>query len=169
MKQRSETNVWDVENQGVGASMAPIDEGRASVSSEESEAAIDDRGTDQAQAAQILLAIRDAAFDSSDEKLALALGRSSDEIAEWLDGKGNIDSDGLIKAGRLPRRVVSRPNRPGIRNSTILPWKTLSMNPGKIQSRVRNYRFDHQLEMKRVRAKDYTCLKESLGSRLCFH
>jgi hypothetical protein len=101
MKQRSETNVWDLKNQGGGASMAPIDEGRASISSEESEAAIDDRGTDQAEAAQIVLAIRDAAFDSSYEKIALALGRSSDEIAEWLEGKGNIDSDALIKARAL--------------------------------------------------------------------
>ena len=37
----------------------------------------------------------------SDEKLAIALGRSSEEIAEWLNGEGKIDSDALMKAKAL--------------------------------------------------------------------
>jgi hypothetical protein len=81
--------------------MAPIEDGRASVSDVDSELAIDDQGTDQFEAAQILLRIREEAFDSSDEKLAIALGRSKDEIAEWINGEGNIDSDALMKARAL--------------------------------------------------------------------
>ena len=81
--------------------MAPIDKGKALVSPEVSESAIDDRATNQSEAAQILLAIRDSVFDSNDEKLALALGRPSAEIAEWLNGEGNIDSDALLKAKAL--------------------------------------------------------------------
>jgi len=90
----------DDKNRG-GASMAPIDKGRASVSPEVSEPATDDRLTYQIEAAQILLAIRDSAFDSNDQKLALALGRSSEEIAEWLNAEGNIDSEALQKAKAL--------------------------------------------------------------------
>jgi hypothetical protein len=45
--------------------------------------------------------IRDDAFDSSDEKLAIALGRSSEEIKAWIDGDEKIDSDALIKARAL--------------------------------------------------------------------
>jgi hypothetical protein len=44
---------------------------------------IDDHGTDQVEALNILTHIRDAAFDSSDEKLALALGRPTEEIEAW--------------------------------------------------------------------------------------
>lgn len=82
-----------------GASMAPVHDGRASVSGEESEPAI--QGTDQAEAAGILREIRDAAFDSSDEKLAVALGRSSEEITGWLNDDEKVDSDALIKARAL--------------------------------------------------------------------
>jgi hypothetical protein len=89
-----------LENRGGGASMAPVHD-RASVSGEESEPAIDDQGTDQAEAAAILREIRDAAFESSDEKLALALGRSSEEIKGWLNGEDKVDSDALIKARAL--------------------------------------------------------------------
>jgi hypothetical protein len=89
-----------LDDQGGGASMAPVHNG-TSVSGEESEAAIDDQGTDQAGATEILREIRDAAFESSDEKLALALGRSSAEITGWLNGEEKVDSDALIKARAL--------------------------------------------------------------------
>lgn len=100
MKYQDERKMSDDKNRGTGASMAPIDKGEALVSPDP-EPAIDNRGADQSQAAQILLAIRDSAFDSNDEKLALALSRSSDEIAEWLNGEGKIDSDALLKAKAL--------------------------------------------------------------------
>jgi hypothetical protein len=45
--------------------------------------------------------IRDEAFDSSDEKLALALGRPVDEIHAWKRGEQTIDSDVLMKARAL--------------------------------------------------------------------
>ena len=100
MKQHSEGNVSSQENRERAASMAPIDDGRALVATD-SEPTIDDLGTDQSEAVEILQEIRDAAFDSSDEKLALALGRSTEEITAWLSGKGRIDSDALMKARAL--------------------------------------------------------------------
>lgn len=71
--------------------------------SETTEAApeIDDQGTDQETAAAILTSIRDKAFDSSDEKLALALGRPPEEITAWIDGSEIIDGDVLLKARNL--------------------------------------------------------------------
>src|SRR5258705_13992957 len=104
MKQQSES-MLDLKNRERAASMATIQDGLASVENEDSKPAIDDRGTNQSEAAQILQGIRDAAFDSSDEKLAIALGRASYEIAEWLNGEGNIDSDALM-ALVLPRRKL---------------------------------------------------------------
>jgi len=62
---------------------------------------IDDQGTDQIEAANILRNIRDSAFDSSDEKLALALGRPAEEINEWTSGSGIIDGDVVLKARTL--------------------------------------------------------------------
>ncbi|HJX90837.1 MAG TPA: hypothetical protein VJ372_10090 [Pyrinomonadaceae bacterium] len=91
------------ESQGRGASMGRIDEGAAASSDENSERRIDDRGTNQSEAARVLLRIRDELFDSSDERLALALGRSYEEIAEWLNGEGTIDGDALMKVRALAR------------------------------------------------------------------
>jgi len=62
---------------------------------------IDDQGTDQSEAANILRRIRDAAFESSDEKLALALGRPTDEIETLTTGSGVIDGDVVMKARQL--------------------------------------------------------------------
>ena len=62
---------------------------------------IDDQGTDQAEASHILQKIRDTAFESSDEKLALALGRPTEEIEEWTSGSGIIDGDVVMKARGL--------------------------------------------------------------------
>ncbi|HEV7681431.1 MAG TPA: hypothetical protein VGO68_04870 [Pyrinomonadaceae bacterium] len=62
---------------------------------------LDDHGTNQAEAAHILKAIRDFAFDASDEKLALALGRPTEEIALWANGDGLIDGDVVMKARAL--------------------------------------------------------------------
>jgi len=62
---------------------------------------IDDQGTDQHKAAEILKSVRDAAFDASDEKLALALGRPTEEIEAWTSGAGDIDGDVVMKARTL--------------------------------------------------------------------
>lgn len=82
-----------------GASMASIEAGKPVIGSETH--AIDDLGTDQSEASQILRSIRDNAFDSSNEKLALALGKSVEEIEQWTSGTGFIDGDGLMKARAL--------------------------------------------------------------------
>jgi hypothetical protein len=62
---------------------------------------IDDHGTDQIAALNILTHIRDAAFESSDEKLALALGRPTEEIEAWTRGAEIIDGDVILKARGL--------------------------------------------------------------------
>lgn len=62
---------------------------------------LDDHGTDQAQASQILQEIRDSAFGASNEKLAIALGRPTEEIEQWTNGDGLIDGDVVLKARAL--------------------------------------------------------------------
>lgn len=59
---------------------------------------VDDRGTNQERAAKILLKLRDRAFESSDEKLAVALGRPVEEVAGWNSGLEVIDDDVVMKA-----------------------------------------------------------------------
>jgi hypothetical protein len=83
------------------ASMARIENGKAILAQEKAQPAIDDKGTDQIEASQILKNIRDNAFDASDEKLALALGRPREEIEQWTIGNGTIDGDVIMKARAL--------------------------------------------------------------------
>lgn len=59
---------------------------------------VDDRGTGQEQAAAILLKLRDRAFEASDEKLAVALGRPVAEVVGWNSGSELIDDDAVMKA-----------------------------------------------------------------------
>ena len=59
---------------------------------------VDDRGTGQKQASRILTNLRDRAFQSDDEKLALALGRPASEVAAWQSGAELIDDDVIMKA-----------------------------------------------------------------------
>ena len=73
----------------------------ADLSENDSALQVDDRGTDQAGASEILKHIRDGAFESSDEKLALALGRPTEEIEGWTHGGGSIDGDVVMKARAL--------------------------------------------------------------------
>ena len=83
--------------------MGRVDEGEAAISDDSSEHQIDDRGTDQSEAASVLKRVRDELFEASDEKLALALGRTSDEIGEWLNGEATIDGDAFMKVRALER------------------------------------------------------------------
>ncbi|MDX6576614.1 MAG: hypothetical protein QOE96_2567 [Blastocatellia bacterium] len=80
---------------------APAQSSRSSNGSRTENIVVDDQGTNQHEAAHIIKNIRDAAFDSSDEKLALALGRPVEEIEAWSRGSEIIDGDGLIKARAL--------------------------------------------------------------------
>ena len=59
---------------------------------------VDDRGTTQQKAAKILRNLRDRAFEASDEKLALALGRPLEEVSAWNAGSEIIDDDVVMKA-----------------------------------------------------------------------
>ena len=59
---------------------------------------VDDRGTGQKAAVKILRNLRDRAFESSDEKLALALGRQVEEVTGWNSGNLLIDDDVVMKA-----------------------------------------------------------------------
>ena len=59
---------------------------------------VDDRGTGQEEAARMLLNLRDRAFDASDEKLAVALGRPVEEVAGWSAAHQLIDDDVVMKA-----------------------------------------------------------------------
>jgi uncharacterized protein HemX len=59
---------------------------------------VDDQGTDQNEAARLLKNLRDRAFQASDERLALALGRPTDEVRGWNTGQDVIDDDVIMKA-----------------------------------------------------------------------
>ncbi len=84
-----------------GASMSPIQDRKAATAQSEVEPEIDDQGTNQAEASHILTEIRDTAFEASNEKLALALGRPTEEIEQWTNGSGPIDGDVVMKARTL--------------------------------------------------------------------
>ena len=64
---------------------------------------VDDRGTGQRKAARMLRNLRDLAFEASDEKLALALGRPVEEVTAWNVGHELIDDDVVMKARGIAR------------------------------------------------------------------
>ncbi len=64
----------------------------------ESGGAIDDRGTSQSEGRALLKSLRDNGFDSSDEKLAVALGRPVEEVSAWTGGAEVVDDDVIMKA-----------------------------------------------------------------------
>ncbi|HEX3143165.1 MAG TPA: hypothetical protein VHQ64_04285 [Pyrinomonadaceae bacterium] len=83
------------------SSMAPPENAGSRSSETERTEPIDDQGTGQNEASEILKSIRDDAFESSNERLALALGRPAEEIDAWLSGTETIDGDVLMKARNL--------------------------------------------------------------------
>lgn len=62
------------------------------------EEVVDDRGTDQTGGRALLKLLRDRGFDTSDEKLALALGRPVEEVQAWMEGVELVDDDVIMKA-----------------------------------------------------------------------
>lgn len=95
MEQTAHLTEDELASSSHAASMAPIKDGQAVI---DDSPEIDDQGTDQDEAAQLLRKLRDNAFEGSDEKLALALGRPIEEIRSWLAGDETIDGDVLLKA-----------------------------------------------------------------------
>jgi hypothetical protein len=59
---------------------------------------VDDRGTNESEGRAILKRLRDRGFEGSDEKLALALGRPTDEVEGWTSGAAPVDDDVIMKA-----------------------------------------------------------------------
>jgi hypothetical protein len=88
-------------NRSNGSAMSQDSIGMSGNGNEKDNLIIDDQGTDQFEASHILKKIRDTAFESSDEKLALALGRPAEEIEAWTNGSGIIDGDVVMKARGL--------------------------------------------------------------------
>ena len=59
---------------------------------------VDDKGTDQDEAQNMLKALRDQGFDGSDEKFAVALGRTIEQVQAMIGGTETIDDDVVMKA-----------------------------------------------------------------------
>jgi hypothetical protein len=59
---------------------------------------VDDQGTDQEEAKTMLTKLRDAGFEADDEKLAVALGRTIDQVQAMISGAETIDDDVVMKA-----------------------------------------------------------------------
>ncbi|HEX8129710.1 MAG TPA: hypothetical protein VF527_11470 [Pyrinomonadaceae bacterium] len=67
---------------------------------EKNEQAVDDRGTSEAGGREILKRLRDAGFESDDERLAVALGRPVEVVQGWMTGSADepVDDDIVMKA-----------------------------------------------------------------------
>ena len=59
---------------------------------------VDDKGTGQEEAQHMLEALRDQGFESDNEKLAKALGRTIEQVDAMINGKETIDDDVVMKA-----------------------------------------------------------------------
>jgi hypothetical protein len=59
---------------------------------------VDDKGTDQEQAQGMLTTLRDQGFDGDNQKLAIALGRSEEQVQNMISGAETIDDDIVMKA-----------------------------------------------------------------------
>jgi hypothetical protein len=68
-----------------------------------SDQAVDDRGTNQSEGRALIKRLRDQGFDQSDEKLAVALGRPIEEVEAWTNGNEPVDDDVVMKARGIAR------------------------------------------------------------------
>ena len=59
---------------------------------------VDDKGTDQEEARGILTTLRDQGFDGDNAKLAIALGRSEEQVNAMIAEAETIDDDVVMKA-----------------------------------------------------------------------
>ncbi len=74
-----------------------MNEGNESIM-DSNEQLVDDRGTNQTEGRALLKRLRDQGFESSDEKLAVALGRPIEEVQAWTGGAEPVDDDVIMKA-----------------------------------------------------------------------
>jgi hypothetical protein len=65
---------------------------------ENSRNAVDDQGTSEAEGRDLLKRLRDAGFEGSDDKLAVAIGRPIEEVQGWMGGTEPVDDDVIMKA-----------------------------------------------------------------------
>ena len=56
---------------------------------------------DNPDALELLQQLKSEVFDDSNEELALALGRTTEEIEAWFDGEEEIDEDAEMKINGL--------------------------------------------------------------------
>ena len=59
---------------------------------------VDDRGTDQEEAQKMLANLRDKGFENDNEKLAVALGRTVEQVQAMISGAETIDDDVVMKS-----------------------------------------------------------------------
>jgi hypothetical protein len=59
---------------------------------------VDDKGTDQEDAQHMIEALRDQGFNGDNEKVAKALGRTSEQVDGMINGTETIDDDVVMKA-----------------------------------------------------------------------
>lgn len=59
---------------------------------------VDDRGTSVGEGRELLIKLRDEAFEGNDEKFAIALGRPVDEVTGMLSRGATVDDDIVMKA-----------------------------------------------------------------------
>ncbi|HEX5876457.1 MAG TPA: hypothetical protein VFY60_17545 [Pyrinomonadaceae bacterium] len=59
---------------------------------------VDDKGTDQQQAQMMLQKLRDEGFEADNDKLAIALGRTVEQVEAMISGAETIDDDVVMKA-----------------------------------------------------------------------
>jgi hypothetical protein len=72
--------------------------GLAEETGDEGTNAVDNEGTSEAEGRALLQKLRDAGFEGSDEKLAIALGRPIEEVEGWMNGTEPVDDDVVMKA-----------------------------------------------------------------------
>ena len=58
---------------------------------------VDDKGTDQQEAQEMLQTLRDQGFDGDNDKFAIALGRSVEQVEAMISGAETIDDDVVMK------------------------------------------------------------------------
>ena len=62
---------------------------------------------DKSEHLELLNRLKSEVFDGSDEKLALALGRPTEELTAWIDGTEEIDEDAHEKIHGLAQERLS--------------------------------------------------------------